>query len=60
VEAGEVPIARLEASLARIRRVKAALLLPQPDIDPDQVVERIGAADHQRVAAALREAANAA
>jgi beta-N-acetylhexosaminidase len=60
VEAGEVSIALLEASLARIRRVKAALLPRQPGIDPDQVVERIGTADHQDVAAALREAATAA
>jgi beta-N-acetylhexosaminidase len=60
VEAGEVSIALLEASLARIRRVKTALLPRQPDIDPDQVVERIGTADHQSVAAALREAATAA
>ncbi|MGD9298603.1 MAG: beta-N-acetylhexosaminidase [Thiohalocapsa sp.] len=60
VEAGEVSIALLEASLARIRRVKTALLPRQPGIDPDQVVERIGTADHQSVAAALREAATAA
>ncbi|MGD2020369.1 MAG: beta-N-acetylhexosaminidase [Thiohalocapsa sp.] len=60
VEAGEVSIALLEASLARIRRVKTALLPRQPGIDPDQVVERIGTADHQDVAAALREATTAA
>jgi hypothetical protein len=36
------------------------VLRAQPDIDPNQVAERIGTAEHQAVAAALREAATAA
>jgi beta-N-acetylhexosaminidase len=60
IAAGEVPSARVEASLARIRRVKASVLRAQPDIEPNQVAERIGTAEHQAVAAALREAATAA
>jgi beta-N-acetylhexosaminidase len=56
IEVGEVPAARVEASLARIRRIKAAVLPTQADIDPERVGERIGTTEHQAVAAVLREA----
>jgi hypothetical protein len=59
IAAGEVPLARVEASLARIRRIKASVLKAQPDIDPNQVAERINMPEHQAVAAALRAAATA-
>jgi len=60
IAAGEVPRVRVEASLARIRRIKASVLRAQPDIDPNQVAGRIGTPEHQAVAAALRAAATAA
>ena len=59
IDAGEVSPARVEASLARIRRIKASLLSAQPDIDPEHIAERIGTAEHQAVAAVLREATTA-
>jgi beta-N-acetylhexosaminidase len=54
---GEVPASRVEASLARIRRVKAAVLRRDADIDPERVAEVIGSAEHRAVAAALATAA---
>ena len=59
IDAEEVSVARVEDSLARIRKVKASVLSAQPDIDPARVAERIGIAEHRAVAAALREAAAA-
>jgi beta-N-acetylhexosaminidase len=60
IAAGKVSAGRVEASLARIRRMKAAVLAARPDIDPQGVAGRIGTAEHEAVAAALREAAAAA
>jgi len=57
IEAGEVPAARVEQSLERIRRVKATVLPARPDIDPDLVAERIGTPEHQAVAAAVQDTA---
>jgi beta-N-acetylhexosaminidase len=57
IEGGEVPAARAEASLARIRRVKAMVLRPTISIDPERVAAQIGRPEHQAVAAALRQAA---
>lgn len=57
IDAGELSTSRIERSRARIRRVKAAVLPAQVHIDPERAVERIGTAEHQAVAAALREAA---
>ena len=57
IAAGDIGAAQIEASLARIRRIKAAVLGPRPDIDPERVAELIGTAEHQAVAATLAEAA---
>lgn len=57
IAAGEVPAARVEQSLARIRRVKRSVLVPDSVIEPDRVATRIGTAQHQAVVAALAAAA---
>jgi beta-N-acetylhexosaminidase len=56
IAAGEVPAARAEQSLDRIRRVKDSVLPARVATEPEEVLERIGTAEHRMVAAALREA----
>ncbi len=57
IEGGEVPTARVEAALARIRRVKSNLLHARPMVDPDRVAAHIGTAEHRAVVADLERAA---
>jgi beta-N-acetylhexosaminidase len=50
IERGEVELARIEASVARVRRAKAGVLLPRAPVDPDRVASVVGAPAHRAVA----------
>jgi hypothetical protein len=55
---GDIPLQRIEASLQRIKTAKQRWLAPCPVRSDAALNELIGSPAHQRIAAALRDAAS--